>query len=92
MNWWNITVFLAIPALSAAAMCRIKRRLLWTAPLISTALSFTVSAAAMPSILSDREHCSMFWDIAIPIQLAAAAAFALAAYLISRFWGKMKKR
>ena len=38
MNWWNVTVFGLIPILSVAIIFYFKRKFLWAAPLISTAL------------------------------------------------------
>lgn len=83
MNWWNISVFCVIPVLSVAAVFCIKRNYLWTAPLISTALSMIISIAAMPSIVSDHEHRAMFFGISIPIQILVVIGLTVVAYLVA---------
>ena len=50
MDWWNISVYGAIPALTVAVLFLVRKKFLWTAPLISTGASFVVSIIAMPSI------------------------------------------
>lgn len=83
MDWWNITVFCVIPMLSVAAAFCIGRKRLWTAPLISTAVSVIISIAAMPSILSDREHRAMFFGIALPMHLAVVVVLTAIACVIA---------
>ena len=89
-DWWNISVFGVIPVLSVALVFFFKRKYLWTAPLISAALSVIVSIAAMPSILSDNEHRNMFFGISLVIHLAVVIALTLLAYAIVFFKNKNK--
>ena len=65
MNWWNISVFCIIPIVSVVFFFFWKRKYLWMAPLISTAISVVISLLAMPSILSDAEHRNMFFGISV---------------------------
>ncbi len=61
MNWWNLLTFCVIPLLSVVAVFCVKRKFLWLAPLVSTGLTILISIGAMPTILSDTEHRSMFF-------------------------------
>lgn len=83
MDWWNVSVFGIIPVLSIIAMFCFKRKFLWAAPLISTALSIVVSAAAMPSIFRDYEHRAMFFGIAVPMHIAVVIVLTVIAYIVA---------
>ncbi len=83
MNWWNISVFCVIPVLSVVVVFCFKRKYLWTAPLISTALSIIISIVTMPSILSDNEHRTMFFRISIPIHLVVVIGLTVVAYIVA---------
>ena len=82
LNWWNVSMFCIIPILSVVLVFFIKRKFLWIAPMISTALSSIVSIIAMPSILRNREHQAMFFGISIPIQLVIVIILTVIAYLV----------
>jgi len=82
LNWWNVSMFCIIPILSVVLVFFIKRKFLWIAPMISTALSSIVSIIAMPSILRIREHQAMFFGISIPIQLVIVIILTVIAYLV----------
>jgi len=82
LNWWNVSVFCIIPILSVVLVFFRKRKFLWIAPMISTALSAIVSIIAMPSILRIREHQAMFFGISIPIQLVIVIILTVIAYLV----------
>ena len=69
MNWWNISVFCIIPIVSVVFFFFWKRKYLWMAPLISTAISVVISLLAMPSILSDAEHRNMFFGISVMLHI-----------------------
>lgn len=79
MDWWNVSVFGIIPALSVLLIFFGKRKFLWVAPLISTVISVVISAVAMPLILSDI----MFWGISIPIHIAIVIVLTAIAYLVA---------
>ena len=87
MDWWNISVYGVIPALTVVILFFVKRKLLWIAPLISTVLSFVISIIAMPSILSVNEYrgfllWAMLMHLGIAIILTAIAYFI--AYILKR--------
>ena len=50
MDWWNILIFGVIPILTVAIIFLAKRKMLWTAPLISTALAFITYMIALELI------------------------------------------
>ena len=91
-NWWNVSVFCIIPIFSVITVFFLKRKLIWIAPLISTALSTIVSIIAMPSILRNREHRAMFFGISIPIQLVIVIILTVVAYLFAYILKRMKNR
>lgn len=88
MNWWNISVFYIIPIASVVFFFFWKRKYLWMAPLISTAISVVISLLAMPSILSDAEHRNMFFGISIMLHILIAVVLTVIAYAASRFLAK----
>ena len=87
MDWWNISVYGVIPVLTVVILFFVKRKLLWIAPLISTAVSFVISVMAMPSILSVSEYrgflfWAMFLHLGITMILTAIAYYI--AYVLKR--------
>lgn len=90
-NWWNASLFCIIPILSVVIVFFIKRKFLWIAPLISTVLSVVISIIPMPSLLSNREHRTMFLGIAIPIQLVIVIILTVIAYLVAYILKRRKK-
>ena len=85
MNWWNISVFCIIPIVSVVFFFFWKRKYLWMAPLISTAISVVISLLAMPSILSDAEHRNMFFGISIMLHILIVVVLTVIAYAAARF-------
>lgn len=91
-NWWNVLVFGAIPVFTVAIIFIVKRKLLWTAPLISTAFTFITYMAAlapitMAELFSNNEWRGFFllavlMHLAITVVLTVAAYFA--AYILKR--------
>ena len=88
MNWWNISVFCIIPIVSVVFFLFWKRKYLWMAPLISTAISVVISLLAMPSILSDAEHRNMFFGISIMLHILIVVVLTVIAYAAARFLAK----
>lgn len=88
MNWWNISVFCIIPIVSVVFFFFWKRKYLWMAPLISTAISVVISLLAMPSILSDAEHRNMFFGISIMLHILIVVVLTVIAYAAARFLDK----
>ena len=87
MDWWNVSVYGVIPVLTVAILFFVKKRVLWMAPLVSTAVSFVISVMAMPSILRVSEYRGfLFWvmllHLGITITLTTIAYFV--AYILKR--------
>lgn len=92
--WLNALIYFVIPVLSVAFMFFVKRRLLWTAPLISTALAFitclmifSLSGITLTSLFSNGEWRAFFLlamliQLGIVIMLTAIAY--VAAYILKR--------
>ena len=92
MNWWNISVFYIIPIVSVVFFFFWKRKYLWMAPLISTAISVVISLLAMPSILSDAEHRNMFFGISVMLHILIAVGLTALAYAAAYFWVRKGKK
>lgn len=88
MNWWNISVFLYHSHCICGILFFWKRKYLWMAPLISTAISVVISLLAMPSILSDAEHRNMFFGISIMLHILIVVVLTVIAYAAARFLAK----
>lgn len=80
LNWFSTIIFIVFPVASVVMLFLVKRRFLWTAPIISTLLSIAMAAVAEPSMLTYHEYRSMFFGIVIPMQLAAVVILTLLAY------------
>lgn len=80
LNWFSAIIFIFLPAASVVMLFLVKRRFLWTAPIISTLLSIAMAAIAEPSILTYHEYRSMFFGIVIPMQLTVVIILTLLAY------------
>jgi len=91
-NWWNILIFGVIPVLTVAVIFTVKRKLLWTAPLISAVLAFiTYMIALVPVTMVEIFHnhewrgflfLAMSMQLVITVVLTVAAYFA--AYILRR--------
>ena len=88
----NALIFAVLPVLTVATIFFTKRKLLWTAPFISTILAFiTYTIALEPSIikiLSNNEWRS-FLVLAMLMQLGVAAILTVIAYLVAH---RLKQR
>lgn len=80
LNWFSAIIFIGLPAASVVMLFLVKRRFLWTAPIISTLLSIAMAAIAEPSMLTYHEYRSMFFGIVIPMQLTVVIILTLLAY------------
>lgn len=92
MNWWNISVFYIIPIASVVFFFFWKRKYLWMAPLFSTVISIAISLLAMPSILNDAEHRSMFFGISVMLHILVAVVLTVLAYVAAYFWDRKGKK
>jgi len=50
MDWWNILIFGIIPVLTVVIMFIVKRKMLWSAPLISMVFAFITYMIALELI------------------------------------------
>ena len=89
MDWWNIIIFGVIPVLAVGIMFVVKRKLLWTAPLISMILAFITYMIALklsnPSEMLEffsNNEWRGFFILAMLIQLGIVAVLTASAYLI----------
>lgn len=80
MDWWNVVFFGVIPILTVAIIFFVKRKILWTAPLISTALGVAVSIVSMPTIISYSEHRAMFFVLVVPGHFVIGIILTMVAY------------
>ena len=92
MYWWNVIILGAIPILSVAIIFCMKRKLLWTAPIISSTLAFLcymieLAPITLEKLFSNNEWrafyiLAMLMHVAIVVVLTAFAY--LGAYMIKR--------
>ena len=92
MNWWNISVFCIIPIASVVFFFLWKRKYLWMAPLVSVVISVVISLFAMPSILSDAEHRSMFFGISGMLHILIVVVLTVLAYVAAYFCDRKGKK
>lgn len=62
MDWWNILIFGVLPVLSVVIMFFVKRKYLWTAPLISTTFAFITYMIAL-GIINHPSKIIKFFSI-----------------------------
>ncbi len=82
MDWWNISLFGIIPVFTVVLIFLVKRKLLWTAPFISTIISVIISIVAMPDILIEGEYRALF-GISMLFHLAIVVFLTMIAYLVA---------
>lgn len=92
LNWFSTIIFIVFPVASVVILFLVKRRFLWSAPIISTLLSVAMAAMAEPSILTYHEYRSMFFGIVIPIQLVAVVIFTILAYVAGHLLKKAAEK
>ena len=83
MDWWNVSVFGVIPVLTVLFLFFVKRKHLWSAPILSTILAVVISLIAMPAIFEDGEAYNMFFKLVLPIHFAITLILTAVAYGIS---------
>lgn len=83
----NLLIFGIIPVASVAILFIVKRRFLWSAPLISAALALIAYSIALAPISITEVFSNTEWRgfllLAMLIQLGISAALTAAAYLVS---------
>lgn len=98
MDWWNVLIFGAIPALTVLILFFVKRRLLWAAPLVSAALAFVtyMIAISMQGIQSpmikmfSNNEWRGFFILAMLMHLGIVLVLTAVAYFVGYI--KQKRR
>lgn len=91
-DWWNVLIFGIIPILTVAIIFIVKRKWLWTAPLISTSLAFITYMVALAPItiaeLFRNGEWRGFFLLAMLMQLVITVVLTVivyfAAYILKR--------
>ncbi|MBR4879693.1 MAG: hypothetical protein IKU13_07690 [Clostridia bacterium] len=95
MNFSNaLLMYAIIPALTVGIIFIVKRKILWSAPLISTALAFVIySIELMPTsiitIFTNNEWRS-FFILTLILHLVVAVVITAAAYFIAHILNKKR--
>ena len=90
--WLNLLMYCVIPLLTVVILFFAKRKRLWTAPLISTALAFVVYMTALRlsgmespiSTILGYSEWRVFFLLAMLIQLVIVTALTAFAHLIGK--------
>ena len=94
-DWWNILIFGVIPVLTVAVIFIVKRKCLWTAPLISAVLAFItymilLTPVTMVEIFHNNEWRG-FLFLAVFMQLVITAVLTVAAYFAAYIFKQKRK-
>lgn len=96
MDWWkwNILIFGIIPVLAVTVIFIGRRKLLWTAPFVSTALSFITYMIALAPItiaeIFSNNEWRAFFILAMLMHLGIVVVLTIIAYIVA-FILKRKK-
>ena len=95
MDWWNVLIFGVIPVLTVTIIFFAKRKLLWIAPLISSALAFVTYMIALAPInlekLFSNNEWRGFFILAMLMHLGIVVILTAVAYLITYILKRKKK-
>ena len=97
MDWqkWNMLIFGIIPVLTVIVIFIGKRKLLWIAPLISTALSFIAYMTALAPItiteIFSNNEWRGFFLLAVFMQFVITAVLTLIAYFAAYILKRKQK-
>lgn len=95
MDWWNVLIFGVIPVLTVIVIFFTKRKLLWIAPLISSALAFVTYMIALAPInlekLFSNNEWRGFFILAMLMHLGIVVILTAVAYLITYILKRRKK-
>ena len=94
-NCWNILIFAVIPVLTVAVMSIVKRKILWTAPLISAVLAFiaymiSLAPITMAEIFHNNEWRG-FLFLAMLMQLVTTVVLTVIAYFTAYIFTRKQK-
>lgn len=95
MDWWNILIFGVIPILAVVIIFIAKRKLLWTAPLISTALAFLCYMIALAPItiveVFSNNEWRAFYILAMLMQFGITVVLTVIAYFVAYILKRKQK-
>lgn len=95
MDWWNILIFGVIPVLAVVIIFIVKRKMLWTAPLISTALAFITYAIALAPIsiveIFGNNEWRCFFLLAMLMHLGIAVVLTVISYFVAYILKRKQK-
>ena len=95
MDWWNVLIFGVIPVLTVIVIFFTKRKLLWIAPLISSALAFVTYMIALAPITLEKLFSNNEWRgffiLAMLMHLGIVVILTAVAYLITYILERKKK-
>ena len=83
LNITSTFIFIVIPVVSVLSVFLVKRKFLWTAPIISTLLVilFSVSISGI-TLLTEEEYRGMFLVFIVPIQFVIVTLLTVILYLV----------
>ena len=83
LNITSTFIFIVIPVVSVLSVFLVKRKFLWTAPIISTLLVilFSVSISGI-TLLTEEEYRGMFLVFIVPIQFVIVILLTVILYLV----------
>lgn len=94
-DWWNILIFGVIPVLTVMVVFIVKRKLLWTAPLISAVSAFiTYMIALAPMTITEifsNNEWRGFFLLAVFMQFVITAVLTLIAYFAAYILKRKQK-
>lgn len=95
MDWWNVLIFGVIPVFTVTIIFFVKRRLLWIAPLVSSALAFVSYLIALAPItiveVFNNNEWRAFYVLAMLMHLGIVVILTAIAYLITYILKRKKK-
>ena len=95
MDWWNVLIIGVIPVLTVTIIFFAKRKLLWIAPLISSALAFVTYMIALAPITLEKLFSNNEWRgffiLAMLMHLGIVVILTAVAYLIAYILERKKK-
>ena len=92
LNLFCTVIFILIPILSVLLFVLLKRKFLWIAPLLSTALVSVLTLIVMGPLFWIDESIGVFFYIIVPVQFIITVAWALLAYAAVRILRHMGEK
>lgn len=87
----NILQFLVLPLVTVILFYAVKRKYLWTAPIVSSAVWLLLWTIFEPITWKYAEYWQMLLFICLPLHFMSAALYTLSAYLLLWILKRRKK-